>query len=478
MSNLFDQSNDSRPAFVRLTPQARNYWLRLRLLAPASHHDPGQQDKSNKSLFRRQAALIHVDAPARLPSQETIDALCKSLPVPLEIANLMQEAPLEHFLAAALLAEFIGEYNSKDGIGLFSGVERYRRLEERFSHAAIQSGNLFDLWGKACHALQVPPPDGETSQSFLRLLAMPTTLAQMVLHVLATAPRPCVMLGRLWAESTKAQSAAYAKSAGIVQADTQTAILHYDVASIKPPSNEVVIDMPVVSANTLRHQLVREPSMWHLYHALDTGFDETAPALTAMWYNGGDIKPGASEPSGVFFIRKAIRDTFPNLALFSGCSDAFVMGEGNLNVFAWLRCRENNDVLRRVGMETDVSVFDMIDEWTLTRHANRVESGQMPFSFETLLKGGELVALLSLSPYADDLQIGALMAALDTYRTVDATVGGQSARGFGLLDMQFHECEYDTGKRQLYDAYLTENKERLRAELLNGQLGSGKRVFS
>ena len=70
------------------------------------------------------------------------------------------------------------------------------------------------------------------------------------------------------------------------------------------------------------------------------------------------------------------------------------------------------------------------------------------------------------------------MAALDTYRTVDATVGGQSARGFGLLDMQFHECEYDTGKRQLYDAYLTENKERLRAELLNGQLGSGKRVFS
>lgn len=385
---------------------------------------------------------------------------------------------MEHFLAAAILKEFIATYSSKDGVGLFSGMERYRRLEERFGHAAIQSGNLFDLWGKACAALQVPPPDGEESKAFVRLLAMPTVLQQMVLHVLSTAPRPCVMLARMWSESEKAQSAAYAQTAGIEQSNEQRVRLRYDAGAITPPSGETVIDMPVVSANTLRHQLIREPSMWHLYHALGIGFDETVPSLTAMFYNGGDIKPGASEPSGVFFIRKAIRDTFPNLALFSGCSDAFVLGEGNLNVFAWLRCKENNDALQRIGLTSDTSVFDMVDEWTLTRHSNRVETGQMPFSFETLLAGGEIVACLSLSSYANDMQIGALMAALDTYRTVDATVGGQAARGFGLVDVQFHECEYDAEKRSLYDGYLTERRETLRGELLNGSLGSGKKVFS
>lgn len=461
-----------------MTPVARNYWLRLKLLSPVSHHDPGQQDKSNKSLFRRQAKLVRLEQQHRIPSQEIIDQICQLATVPVEIANIMQEAPLEHFLASALLKEFIATYSSKDGVGLFSGVERYRRLEERFSHAAIQSGNLFDLWGKACASLQVPPPDSDDSKSFLRLLAMPTVLQQMVLQVLATAPRPCVMLARMWSEAEKAQSATYAKAAGMSQADTQLVRLRYDASAITPPSGETVIDMPVVSANTLRHQLVREPSMWHLYSALGVGFDETAPSLTAMFYNGGDIKPGASEPSGVFFIRKAIRDTFPNLALFSGCSDAFVLGEGNLSVFAWLRCKENNDALGRIGLTSDTSVFDMIDEWTLTRHSNRVESGQMPFSFETLLAGGEVVACLSLAPYADDLQVGALMAALDTYRTVDATVGGQSARGFGLMDVQFHECEYDTEKRSLYDGYLDERRDTLRTELLNGSLGSGKKVFS
>lgn len=476
--DIFTQPAVGRPSVIRLTPSARNYWLRLKLLTPVSHHDPNQKDKSNRSLFRRQTQIVKLEQRHAMPSQEALDALLSVILVPLEIANIMQEAPLEHFLAAAILKEFISTYSSKDGVGLFSGAERYRRLEERFGHAAIQNHNLFSLWGAACADLQVPPPDSEDNRSFLRLLAMPQSLQQMVLHVLSTAPRPCVMLARMWSEVTKTQSAAYAKAAGIEQADTQTVRLRYDASSLTAPSGETVIDMPVVSANTLRHQMVREPSMWHLYHALGLDFDETVPSLTAAFYNGGDIKSGASEPSGVFFIRKAIRDTFPNLALFSGCTDAFVMGEGNLNVFSWLRCKENNQALGRIGLESETSIFSMVDEWTLTRHANRVESGQMPYSFETLLAGAEIVACLSLSPYANDLQVGALMAALDTYRTVDATVGGQAARGFGLMDVQFHECEYDAARRSLYDDYLTEGRDTLRNELLNGSLGSGKRIFS
>lgn len=450
--------------------------MRLRAITPISHHDPGQKDKSNKSLFRRQAQNIEIATAAAKPTQEVVNKLCEAVQVPLEVAPLLQEATLPQFLAAALMREFISVYGGRDGEGLFSGSDRYRFLEERFGHAAVQSANLYEFWGRACSALLVGAPQYEESRSLLTLLSMPALIGQQVLHVLAATPRPCVMLARVWADAVKRQNESYAKAAGTERADTQMATLHYTADTQVLP--EMVVDMPIVSANTLRHQLIREPGMWHLFHALDLGFDEPLPAITAAFYNGGDIKPGASEPGGIFWIRKAIREKYPLLALISGNVDSFILGEGNLNVYAWLRCRENNRALKRAGLETQQSVFDLIDEWTLTRHANRVKSGQMAFSFETLVAGTEIIVNLSLSPYASDLEIGALMASLKTYTEVDATVGGQSARGFGLLDMDFHDCEPDMAALGHYETYLAENRDALRGGLIDGTLSTGKQIVT
>lgn len=450
----------------------------MTLQSPLSHHDPDNKDKSNKNLFRRMAKVLRVNDAGTLPTQAQIDCILDTYTVPLDIADLFSEVSLPQFMGVALLHEFIARYGGQDGHGLFSGTERYRRLEERFQQSAVQSHTLLELWGMACNSLQVPNVDHGRDANLLRLLNTPAALAGLVLKTLADTPRPLVMLARLWGEQTKLQSATYAAKAGAQQVSMESVRLAYAVPAEIEAKREIVVELPAFSANSLRHEMVREPGMWHLFNSLGIAFDEPLPAMSAMFYNGGDIKSGATQPGDVFWLRKTIRERYPLLALVSGGTDSFLLGESNLRIHSWVRCRENNDVLSSVGLDTTTSIFDTVDEWTLTRHANRVESGQMPYSFETLAAGTEIVVRLSVTPYADQLQIGALMAALNTYQECDSTLGGQSARGFGLMALNWHDSQMDINAMLAYQAYVDANREALRAGILDGTLWTGKRVMS
>lgn len=450
----------------------------MKLQTPLSHHDPDNKDKSNKNLFRRMAKVLRTNDAGSMPTQEHIDRILTAYPVPLDIADLFSEVTLPQFLSVAALHEFITRYGGQDGNGLFSGTDRYRRLEERFQQSAVQSHTLFELWGMACNSLQVPNVDHGRDANLLRLLNTPAALAGLVLKSLADTPRPLVMLARLWVEQTKQQSATYAAKTGVQAGSAESVRLTFPMPAEMSASHEIVVELPTFSANSLRHEMVREPGMWHLFNSLGIAFDEPLPATTAMFYNGGDIKAGATQPSDVFWLRKTIRGKYPLLGLISGGTDAFILGESNLRVHSWVRCRENNDVLADVGLDTSMSIFDAVDEWTLTRHANRVESGQMPFSFETLAAGTEIVVRLSVSPYADSLQIGALMAALNTYQEADSTLGGQPSRGFGLMALNWHDCQMDTAAMMAYQEYVDANQEALRAGILDGTLWTGKKVMS
>lgn len=461
-----------------ITPFNRTWWLRLQLLSPLSHHDPDNKDKSNKNLFRRMAKVLRVSDAGNLPTQTQIDRVLDAYTVPLDIADLFGEVTLPQFMAVAALYEFITRYGSGDGSGLFSGTERYRRLEERFQQSAVQAHTLLELWGMACSSLQVPNVDHGRDANLLRLLNTPSALAGLVLKALADTPRPLVMLARLWAEQSKLQSATYAAKAGTQTSSAESVRLAYPVPAEVAAQQEVVVELPAFSANSLRHELVREPGMWHLFNSLGIGFDEPLPAMTAMFYNGGDIKSGASQPGDVFWLRKQIRERYPLLALLSGGTDSFIIGESNLRIHSWVRCRENNDVLVHAGLDTQMSIFDAVDEWTLTRHANRVESGQMPYSFETLAAGTEIAVRLSLTPYADQLQVGALMAALIEYQNCDSTLGGQSARGFGLMALNWHDSKLDLDALLAYREYVDANRDALRTGILDGTLWTGKKVMS
>src|SRR5690606_9508188 len=188
--------------------------------------------------------------------------------------------------------------------------------------------------------MQVPGAVGDVSPAALRLLTLPASLGQMVLRVLAETPAPVVMVARLWAETEKHQSAAYAEKAGVERAAAGAEPVAFRADALRSSSETVTVQVPEYSANALRHELVREPLLWHLYTRLGIDFDGPLGARTALFYNGGDLKRAGS--AGVFWRRKEIRAAYPSLALLSGSTDTFMLGESNLRVHCWLRCRENN----------------------------------------------------------------------------------------------------------------------------------------
>ncbi len=59
-------------------------------------------------------------------------------------------------VAILIIKTFMDCYNQGDGVGLFSGIERYSMLEGRIKIAAVQSQNLMDFWGNLRSKLQVP----------------------------------------------------------------------------------------------------------------------------------------------------------------------------------------------------------------------------------------------------------------------------------------------------------------------------------
>ncbi len=98
----------------------------------------------------------------------------------------------------------------------------------------------------------------------------------------------------------------------------------------------------------------------------------------------------------------------------------------------------------------------------------------MPFSFETLATGAGVLVRFALTPYATPLESDALTCAVETFQTADGTLGGNSARGFGLSTSEWHG-DAPSGI-PTYWAYLADNAERLRDGLLDGTLGTRKVV--
>jgi hypothetical protein len=451
----------------------KQHWLRLKMMSPLAHGDPAQADKSNVQLFRRLKMALPAVRAGRLPTQEEVDMLCGMLPVPVEVAPFLEAVSLPQFLGASLVHWFVKLYGGGEGSGLFSGMERYRRLEERFRHEAICANTLMEFWSLACASLQVGMASGVHDRDLLSLLSVPSSLAGLVLQELADKPRVLVVLGREWAMEEKCLDSTYARKAKRAASSGAVQELHFDTDAIKAGSTAIV-QVPAFSANSARHEVVREPALWHLLNALDMPFGTLPASVAALFYNGGNIASGAVSPSNAYALAQIIRATYPSAGLLGGCTDSFMVGESNLRVNTWLECRENNDALALAGLRSDISVFELLDRETLTRHAGRVGRGQMPFSFETLATGCQVLVRFALTPYATALEVGALACAVEAFRTADATLGGNSARGFGVSTSEWHG--EPPGNSEQYEAYLAENAEKLRAGLLDGTLGTNRIV--
>lgn len=473
---------------ISVVPTALTYDLLLTLATPASHHDPADQTDSNRQLFNRQKHLLPIAASPAMPDQASVDDLCEAHPVPGDIADVFGDLSFAEFSATALVRLFIDLYNSPDGEGLFGGLERYRFLETRLHAAAVVSPTLRSLWNRLCDGLQVGIHGSAHDAVLFGLLSQPPGMQQLVLRALADEYRSVVALARLWHTTAKLQDERYADRIG-VPVGAGSRVLTFDATRIPAGSDRAaVVEVPAVSGNSLRHQVVREPAWQHLCANLglaetEPGKGPVPPGVEALFYNGGNIQAGSKQPSNTHALAQRARALYPVLDLLGGVTDSFDLGESRLSVAGWLVCRENRTAFAGSSAydlpAAEVSAFDLLDDVTLTRQAGRTGLGQMIYSFETLCAGAQVLCRLSLAPWTAYPTRGALVAAVDWYLANIPNVGGQSARGFGHVTGEWLGCpEGSAGAKAEYEGYLSANRMALVEGLMGGTLGTGARILT
>lgn len=471
---------------ITITPLSDHVDVLLTARTPLSHHDAAEQTDANRLLFNRQRQLLRTDATSRLPTQAEVDAVVGHHPVPPDLAPLCDELSCAEFVAVALVRLWLDLYNRGDGNGLFAGLARYERLEPRLRQAAIQSHGLRGVWDRLCQTLQVTVHAGEHDAVIVRTLALPRAVQGLVLRVLAEQTRSTVQLARYWHDLRKRQSAMYAARAGDVVAAAGEVQLRFDAAAITATGTGAqVYEVPAISANSVRHQLVRAPAWWRL--ATTLGLAPTAPgqgvlpaSVEALFVNGGNIAAGAVQPSNPNALAQQMRALYPPLDLLGGVVDSFDLGESRLKVSCWIVCRENREALPpavAAQPEASVSVFDLLDDVTHTRQATDAGVGQMIYSFQTLCAGTPVLVRCTLDHGTPALTRGACAQALVDYLACP-TLGGQAARGFGAVDGALDLPAQWAADQQAYLAYLTSHADPLREGLTAGTLGTARTLLT
>jgi hypothetical protein len=463
---------------IEVYPHRVEYELLLTAQEPISHHDPAVHDKSNHKVFNRQLqGLPCTELPA--PSSQIVAWFSNQHLVPVDIAAIAEDLAFHEFVGVVIVKMFLDAYNHGDGVGIFKDEERYERLETRLHHAAISSSSLRQLWDRLCDTLCVPIHAEKADRDILAALALPDAIQQMVLQGLMQDYRSIVSIARLWNRTAKLENAEYAKKAGQEAVIEPKQVILFDALSGRD-AGTVYVEVPAITANGLRHELVREPGWLRLFgqlglRAARPGLGPVPAGCEAILSNGGNIEAGAHEPSGAFALKNQIRETYPILDLVGGCTDSFMLGESRLTVGSVLVCRENAPRLAKTAAanlpNARVSVYDMMDDVTITRSALQVGEGQGITSFETLAIGAQVVVRFGLQPFTRVVTHGALVDAVDAWQDLSGTICGQAARGFGHCTAEWLRRHEDADAyRQAYLDDVAANADALRAGLTSGTL--------
>ncbi len=469
-----------------IEPRALTYELLLTAETPVSHHDPAIQDDSNRLLFNRQTQIVERSGSSALASPEQMAAIASCHPVPSDVAEICRDLSFPEFVGTVLIRVFLDIYNKGDGVGLFEGMARYERLETRIRSAAIPSPTLRSWWARLTTALKVPVHGEKWDTTLLDLLSLPMGTQQQVLRLLSTDFRSLVSVARLWHTTAKLESEEYAEAAGQMALIQPKVTLEFSDNVAALSNAKQIVEVPAVSGNSLRHQVVREPAFYHLCARLgltpaSPGQGPVPSGVEAIFYNGGNIESGAKQPSNVFKLARQARELYPSLDLLGGVTDSFDVGESQLWLAGWLVCAENYAALGEAGQllaNARLSAFDMFDDVTLTRQAGLAGEGQMIYTFETLAAGTQILVRMRLHPFTPVLTRGALEAAITWFLEHDATIGGQAARGFGHVRGEWLQRPDAGDALEQYEAYLEANREQLVDGLVSGTLGTPNQILS
>jgi len=458
--------------------------LKLTSLTSIAHGDasPNAVGANNTRLFNRQLQRIEkpVVGATEEEAQSSIALIFKSFPVGDGALPFLESLSGSELIATLFVANVPLMYGG-EGEGLFQGMERYRYLSTRLGDGVQTSSTLPELWHYISLKLGLsmfPEAHFEKMSAFFML---PYSIQGQAIGAIARKLELTVMGSRLVADSIKQTSVKYTEASNLeLFAKTGYEPTPKQIAELTQPKQEaVIVPIPALSGNSLRHCILREPGANRLLGELglapysDQNIENIIPiGVTRFLYAGGQMAAKSKAPNSSDLLEAEVRERYPLIDALGGSTDSFIFGEAACKIASWVICKENNFATEAIAnITSNISIYDYIEETTRTRSGlggKDKESGQMIFSYETLAAGLPVLVEVTFNPFTRPLTKGSIISAIHDW---DGILGGRSDVGHGKFSFDWLDNCFDSDGND-YMEYLRANKEELANGLLDGSFGT------
>ncbi len=460
--------------------------LKLTALTPVAHGEAGANSTgpNNTTLFNRQLQRLTKESVGVdvMVAKDAIANLLTAMPIGADTFPLLESLKGAELVAALFVAQVPIMFPG-DGEGLFTGMERYRMLSTRLADGAKCCTTLPELWSYLSRKLTLPMFPTYGFEAMRAFFILPKAIQGQAIQAISRALELTVMAARMLAESIKAErKTAKDNNPSLFAAQVYQASPEQLADLTRPKAEAIVMPVPSISGNALRHCLIREPGANRLIQSLglepytDRDGDHLGLGITRFLYGGGQLAAKAKAPSASDIYEAEIRSRYPIVDAVGGSTDSWLMAESACKVAGWVVCEENNVATQSIaGVESKVSIFDYLSEETKTRTGiggKDKESGQMIFSYETLAAGLPLIVEILFNPFTQPLTIGAVWQAVHDWADEGGIVGGRSQIGHSRFAMEVLQGSYELQGKAYLD-YLEAERDSLRPGLLDATMGTG-----
>ena len=174
--------------------------------------------------------------------------------------------------------------------------------------------------------------------------------------------------------------------------------------------------LPVITGNSIRGQ-IRDAGAGELLDRIGETVDKE---VFHVLFSGGNVSASMRDDVG---RAAAVRERFPLISVLGGALGTMIMAGKLLCGFAYPVCMEAAQML---GIQSRVSWHSLIDEIEFTRTDDAKN--------DRMAAGTEFVQRLTLLPGTTEIEVGALLSAIEYWWRTAPRLGGMSAKGFGSFD--------------------------------------------
>ena len=201
--------------------------------------------------------------------------------------------------------------------------------------------------------------------------------------------------------------------------------------------------LPVITGNSIRGQ-IRDAGAGELLDRIGETVDKE---VFYVLFSGGNVSASMRDDVG---RAAAVRERFPLVSVLGGALGTMIMAGKLLCGFAYPVCMESAQML---GIQSRVSWHSLIDEIEFTRtddakndrmaaaYVTDIDadtagqaSQQMRYAVQYMAAGTEFAQRLTLLPGTTEIEMGALLSAIEYWWRTAPRLGGMSAKGFGTFD--------------------------------------------